>query len=433
MVDRRGAPPPLVGLLAEKGLGQYLAAIAILRYGSAYVPLNIDWPSHRLQRFIAQSGLDCVLADARGVRLISDLDDTLTVIPIEWDNRSGDSPHPLPAAIADLDMLAYVIYTSGSTGEPKGVAIPRRGVLNTVVDVCERFGFTTKDRILSLSELNFDLSAFDLLGALHCGAAVVIPPYSQHPDPESWVRCLSRMGVTVWNSVPALMEMLLDYVGMRAPSVLGGLRLVMLSGDWIPLDLPERLRAANPNLRVVALGGATEASIWSNYHIVDRVDPAWKSIPYGLPLANQRFHVLDGDAADVPTWVPGDLYIAGDGLASEYLGQPALTNESFLTLPRTQERIYRTGDRGRYRSDGSIEFLGRADRQVKVRGHRLDLVEIEKHLDAIPGVGTTACVVSGEGVGQTLVALIVPSGHRPLDFDTARARLREKLARVRDT
>jgi len=425
----RGDPPRVVGVLAEKGAEQYVGALAVMQYGGAYVPLNIDWPPQRLQHFIAEGALECVLADERGQQILSDLNSPVTVIAIGTEGRGVETLQIVTRQAADLDSLAYVIYTSGSTGVPKGVAISRRGVLNTVVDVCERFSLSAEDRILSLSELNFDLSAFDLVGALHCGGAVVIPPYRRHPDPESWAACLRSARVTVWNSVPALMEMLLDYVGTRAPAVLSGLRLVMLSGDWIPLDLPSRLHAANPSLEVVALGGATEASIWSNYHVVDHVDASWKSIPYGRPLANQQLHVLDAEMAEVPTWVAGDLYIGGDGLATEYVHQPALTSESFLVHPRTGDRVYRTGDRGRYLSDGSIEFLGRTDSQVKVRGHRLDLVEIEKHLEAVVGVGTAVCVVNGDGARQTLVALVIPSGDVSPDFGLARDMLCEKLPR----
>ncbi len=418
----RSQPPPLVGLLAEKSAAQYLAALAIVEYGSAYVPLSVDWPPQRLARLIAEAGLECVLADATGERILAGLDDPPAVLGVAAAESIAAPSAPL--ARPAPDSLAYVIYTSGSTGAPKGVAIPHGGLVNTVADVIERFDFSAEDRILSLSELNFDLSAFDLFGALCCGASVVIPPYSETPDPALWIEALKSSEATVWNSVPALMEMLLDFAGEAAPEALASLRLVMLSGDWIPLDLPERIRAANPQARVVALGGATEASIWSNFFAVESVDPAWKSIPYGTPLANQRFHVLDQHFEPVPTWVPGELFIAGDGLAAGYHGSPELTAERFPSHPLTGERLYRSGDLGRYRDDGVLEFLGRVDEQTKLRGYRLDLLEIEQHLTALPQVRAAACCIVGEGAAQILVAFVVVAAAQDPDPE----RLRQALA-----
>ncbi|TPQ17731.1 AMP-binding protein, partial [Streptomyces sporangiiformans] len=164
------------------------------------------------------------------------------------------------------------------------------------------------------------------------------------------------------------------------------LRLVMLSGDWIPLSLPDRIRDVAPHGQVISLGGATEASIWSIWHPVGELDPAWPSIPYGRPLANQTFHVLDAELCPVPTWVPGELFIGGVGVARGYWGDPGKTAERFLSHPVTGERLYRTGDLGRYHPDGTIEFLGRNDHQVKINGYRIELGEIEAKLTTHPGV-----------------------------------------------
>ncbi|WP_078888259.1 non-ribosomal peptide synthetase [Streptomyces sclerotialus] len=418
----------LVGVLARKSTAQYLGALAVVAAGCAYVPLGVDWPAARIEALLGRHGITRVLTDAHGSRLLDQVSHPLTAVPL--DAPAGPAG---PAVLREGDGadLAYVIFTSGSTGAPKGVAIPHSGLLNTVQDMVERFGIGPDDRLLSLSELHFDLSAFDLFGALHSGAAVVVPPLGGRPDPELWATWLRRSGATVWNTVPALMEMLLDHLGDRAADALGGLRLVLLSGDWIPLGLPERIARAAPKARTVALGGATEASIWSNYHVVDGVDPAWKSVPYGRPLANQRYHVLDAHLADVPHWVPGDLFIAGEGLATAYYGQPELTTERFPCHPRTGERLYRTGDQARYWPDGTLEFLGRTDHQVKVRGYRVDLLEVEQQLAAVPGVRAAACVVLGTGADARLVAFVVPAAvgeEQPDALDAAE--LRSRLART---
>ncbi|MEV0010707.1 amino acid adenylation domain-containing protein [Streptomyces sp. NPDC047973] len=408
------APGDLIGVLARKSPAQYLAALSVIAAGGAYVPLGADWPPARVDALLARHGIGRVLADAEGTRLLAELGRPVTTLDVSAPGPSGE-PGPLP--VPAPDDLAYVIFTSGSTGVPKGVAIPHGGLLNTVQDMVERFGVGPDDRLLSLSELHFDLSAFDLFGGLCAGGTVVVPPCGSRPDPDLWADWVRRSGATVWNTVPALLEMLLDHLGERATDVLGGLRLVLLSGDWIPLGLPDRIRRAAPKAQVVALGGATEASIWSNYHVVERIDPSWKSVPYGLPLANQRYHVLDQDFADVPHWVPGELFIAGDGLATAYYGQPELTAARFPLHPRTGERLYRTGDHARYRPDGTLEFLGRVDSQVKVRGYRVDLLEVEQQLTACPGVSAAACAVTGSGADGRLVAFVVPG---PAEADGAK-------------
>ncbi|MCF8997970.1 AMP-binding protein, partial [Pseudomonas carnis] len=192
------------------------------------------------------------------------------------------------------------------------------------------------------------------------------------------------------------------------PRPLDSLRLALLSGDWIPLNLPPQLQALLPSLALVALGGATEASIWSNLHPIGAIDPAWRSIPYGLPLANQGFRVLDSQWRDAPTWVPGDLYITGVGLAQGYLGDQALSNARFFAHPLDGQRLYRTGDRGRYLPGGELEFLGREDGQVKIRGHRVELGEIDAALLATPGVDSAVSLLNGELLAFVTAARVEP-------------------------
>ena len=224
--------------------------------------------------------------------------------------------------------------------------------------------------------------------------------------------------VSIWNSVPALMQ-LLTGSGARLPN---SLRLVLLSGDWIPLRLPDEIRAAGASARIVSLGGATEASIWSIYFPIDQVEAG---IPYGKPLANQRFHVLNDVLRPCPKWTPGDLYIAGLGLATGYWHDDDRTRASFITHPHTGERLYRTGDRGRYVEDGVIEFLGRQDLQVKVNGHRIELGEIEAALQQHPAVDDVVVAAVGEPRGSRQLIAYVVSRNPP-----TRAELRDFLSRT---
>lgn len=286
--------------------------------------------------------------------------------------------------------------------------IDHRGALNTVVDVNDRFGVGADDRILALSSLSFDLSVYDVFGPLAVGGAVVMPDASAHRDPAAWLDLMETARVTLWNSVPALMELLVEHMSVK--EVTGtALRLVLLSGDWLPVPLPDRIRRVFGAPEVVSLGGATEASIWSILYPIGEVPADWPSIPYGRPMRNQTFHVLDDALRPRPVGVPGQLYIGGVGLAQGYLHDEAKTKGAFIVHPETGRRLYRTGDLGRFLPSGEIEFLGREDFQVKVQGYRIELGEIESALMQHPDLRSAVAVVHGEPRGaKQLVAFVVP-------------------------
>jgi amino acid adenylation domain-containing protein len=418
----------LVAIVARRGWRQVCAAMAVVQAGGAYLPVSTDLPAARKAWLAARQGVKVVLAERDA---LGSFDVPAGVQLLVLEDLLPDGP-PGPAIelepVQGVEDLAYVIFTSGSTGQPKGVMIDHRSAVNTIQDVIHRFGLGPDDRVIGLSAFNFDLSVYDIFGTLGTGAALVLPPASAAPSPEDWARAVREHGVTVWNSVPALLEMQLEYSGTRSGIDLASLRLVMLSGDWIPVSLPGRLAACVPHATLVSLGGATEAAIWSNFFIVDRMDPRWKSIPYGWPLANQRFHVLTADRRDTPTGVPGELYIGGAGVAQGYHDDAARTAASFVTHPRTGERLYRTGDMGRYHADGCLEFLGRQDDQVKIRGYRIELGEIDAALARCPGLRAAAtCVHPGSGPqDRRLVALLVP-GEQGVNEAEVRAHLASVL------
>jgi hypothetical protein len=238
---------------------------------------------------------------------------------------------------------------------------------------------------------------------------------------------MERFSVTVWNSVPMLLAMLVSWMEetrRRSPSAL---RLALLGGDWIPLDLPARARAFFPDLEIVNIGGATEASICSCFFVVEQVDPAWSAVPYGKALSGQCWRILRSDLDDCAVGEVGELYIGGAGVGRGYLNDPVRTRESFITHPRTGERLYRTGDIGRWMDDRNIEFLGRRDLQVKVRGHRIELGEIEAHAQGHPEVRQAVAVAVGEGVHlDRIVLFTVGDGSTPYD-QRLREFLRERL------
>ena len=429
---RLGAGPDrLVAVAMHKGWEQVAAVLAVLRAGAAYLPIDARLPAERIRHLLAR-GEAAVALTQPGLAI--DWSEGVERVVVELED--GEDGEDLEE-VAQGGDLAYVIFTSGSTGEPKGVMIEHRAALNTVADINRRFGVGPGDRVLALSSLSFDLSVWDIFGVLAAGGALVLPDAGSERDPALWAELAARERVTVWNTVPALMEMLVEHGAGRPGALAAPLRLVLLSGDWIPVRLPDRVRAAFPGARVISLGGATEASIWSILFPVGEVGAEWTSIPYGRAMANQSFHVLAGELEPCPVWVPGPLYIGGAGLARGYWRDEETTRAAFLVHPRTGERLYRTGDRGRLLPNGDIEFLGRDDTQVKVQGHRIELGEIEAALVTHPAVATAVVAAVGERRGpKQLVGYVVPQPADVLVALTARPavltdpveRLRFKLA-----
>ncbi|MFE5596592.1 amino acid adenylation domain-containing protein, partial [Streptomyces sp. NPDC056549] len=420
----RGAGPgDLVAIVMDKGWEQVVAALGILRSGAAYVPIDARVPVERLHVLLDSAGISQVVTQPW-------VDETA-----EWPEgvvrtvvRAEDAGEvsPLGESGAKPGDLAYVIFTSGSTGLPKGVMIEHGAALNTVVDVNERYRVTAADRALGLSAMHFDLSVYDVFGLLSVGGALVLPEPAAHREPARWAELVTEHGVTVWNSVPALMEMFTEHALSNGLTGLP-VRLVMMSGDWIPVSLPGRIRLLLPDAELWSLGGATEASIWSILHPIGDVADDCVSIPYGKAMRNQRFHVLDASMRPCPVWVPGDLYIAGVGLARGYLNDDAKTRAAFLHHPVTGERLYRTGDMGRFLPDGSIEFLGRLDSQVKIQGYRIELGEVESGLTQCEGVRSAAVVAAGEQHGpKRLIAYVVLDEGR----DDTEQQITEALRRV---
>lgn len=426
-------PGTCVAVVMEKGWEQVAGVLGVLEAGAAYVPLDPELPAARLAQLLARIDARQVLTQTR-VRQRLALPETLEVLCADDDALWSAQPDTPLAPLQKPDDLAYVIFTSGSTGEPKGVMIDHRGALNTVLDINARFGVGPDDSVLGLSSLGFDLSVYDVFGILAAGGTLVLPDPDQTREPEHWLRALQAHGVTLWNSVPALLGLLVDHVEARVRAGRGAagldtLRVALLSGDWIPLALPARLRALAPQAQLISLGGATEASIWSIFHpIAATAWPNWTSVPYGRPLANQTFHVLDDAFEECPVWVPGQLHIGGVGLALGYLGDESKTAAAFVHHPRTGERLYRTGDLGRWRPEGVIEFLGREDTQVKVQGHRIELGEIEAALQRHAEVQEAIALVRGARDGDRhLLAFYVPRTGQAPEPEELRASLARSL------
>ena len=410
-----------VAIVMHKGWEQAVAVLGILLAGGAYLPIEASLPNERITALLE-------LGQCRWVLLQSPLDLAThltslpplnpTFIPI----CQPETPLPLPSSAELQELLqrcspeqsAYVIFTSGSTGQPKGVMIAHQAAWNTVAAINQMLHLQSEDRVWGLSSLSFDLSVYDLFGSWAAGACLVLPPANSGREPDRWLASLQAEGITIWNSVPALLQLLLEYLERSPELHFPALRQILLSGDWIPLALPERIRARAPEAQIWSLGGATEASIWSNFHpIALPLPPDWNSVPYGKPLPNQRFEVFNAHMEPCPEWVAGELCISGEGLALGYWQDPEKTAERFVLHPQTGERWYRTGDRGRYRPGAVLEFLGRRDNQVKIQGYRIELGEIESCLRQHPQLAEALVTApyQGDKLSQrSLCAYYLPRG-----------------------
>lgn len=401
-----------VAVIIPKHWLQTAAVIGILQAGGAYLPIDPDLPKERISAIIKQANLRLTLAVSVQTTELPE-----HVHRIDVDRIIQSDPNtPLDyEKLCSPDQLAYIIFTSGSTGAPKGVAISHAAARNTCEDVNRRFRVNTKDRILGLARLNFDLSVYDIFGALGAGATLILPAQEDLRNPETWLQMLTEHRVTLWNSVPAQLEMLVATMRNRQRYPLSEvlknvpeapqLRLAMISGDWIPVTLPDRVREISPAMELHSLGGATEASIWSIHYPIKKVDPTWKSIPYGKAMANQTFHVLSHNGGIRPDWVIGDLYIGGKGLAKGYYNDPEKTAEAFISHPITGETLYKTGDLGRCLPNGNIEYLGRDDFQVKIRGHRIELGEIEAAATSAQNVIDAVAIATSRPSGEKALAV----------------------------
>ncbi|WP_019059449.1 non-ribosomal peptide synthase/polyketide synthase [Streptomyces prunicolor] len=384
-------PEQTVAVALPRSLELVVALLAVHRAGAAYLPLDPDYPEDRLALMVE---------DARPVHIIRG---TLPTGPEGQLPTSYDPSSP-----------AYVIYTSGSTGRPKGVVVPHQGIVNRLLWMQDAYGLTAADRVLQKTPSSFDVSVWEFFWPLITGATLVVARPEGHRDPAYLARLIREQDVTTVHFVPSMLQLFLE-----EPSVAdcAGLRRVMCSGEALPVALTHRFHEVLTTAELHNLYGPTEASV--DVTAVE-IGPDATSVPIGRPVWNTRTYVLDAGLRPVPPGVPGELYLAGVQLARGYLDRPGLTAERFVADPygAPGTRMYRTGDLARWNADGTIEYLGRTDDQVKVRGFRVEPGEIEGALTAHPSVAHAVVVVRE----QRLVAYVVPAGvGGPVDLSTLRA------------
>ncbi|MDH0896152.1 MULTISPECIES: non-ribosomal peptide synthetase, partial [unclassified Pseudomonas] len=367
-------PDGLVGIAVERSIEMVVGLLAILKAGGAYVPLDPDYPAERLAYMLDDSGVRLLLSQshlalplAEGVQRI-DLDQAG-----DWlEGYSGNNPE----VALDGESLAYVIYTSGSTGRPKGAGNRHSALTNRLCWMQQAYGLDGSDTVLQKTPFSFDVSVWEFFWPLMVGARLAIAAPGDHRDPAKLVALINREGVNTLHFVPSMLQAFL-----QASEVVSctSLKRIVCSGEALPVDTQQQVFARLPRASLYNLYGPTEAAIdvthWSC------VDEGRDTVPIGRPIGNLGCHVLDDNLQPVPVGVLGELYLLGEGLARGYHRRPALTGERFVASPFDDgARMYRTGDLARYRADGVIEYAGRIDHQVKLRGLRIELGEVEARL-----------------------------------------------------
>jgi amino acid adenylation domain-containing protein len=411
----------VVAVCVERSPEMVVGLLGILKTGAAYVPLDPAYPPERLAFMLADSRAAALVTGAALAPRFAG--QAAHVVCLDADGpaiarQPAEDPNVSPAADSPL---AYVIYTSGSTGRPKGVEVPHAAVVNLLTSFRDQLRMTDRDVLLAVTTLSFDIAGLEIFLPLTTGACVWLADREAALSGTALQESLRRAGATFLQATPVTWRLLLDSGWPGDP------RLTMLcGGEALPADLAERLRPRGASLW--NLYGPTETTIWSTAY---RVNCPHDPVPIGRPVANTQVYVLDRHLQPVPVGVPGELYIGGAGLARGYRNRPELTAEKFIPdpfRPKPGARLYRTGDRVRWLPDGNLEYLGRFDQQVKIRGHRVELGEIEATLARHPRVRQAVALLREDRPGdQRLVAYVVPrDGHRP-GAEELRGFLEQKL------
>ena len=396
----------LVGLYFERSIETVVAMLGVLKAGAAYLPLDPSYPRERLEFLLADAAPALLITREPLAGRLEGQTPAALVLDREWSLIEAEPADPPDVSIEPED-LAYVVYTSGSTGAPKGVMVPHRALANHMAWWREKFPLGARDRMLYKYSLSFDVAALEIFAPLMCGAGLVIARPGEHADVAYLARLIKEHGVTAIDVVPAQLGLLLDEPAFRECRALAR---ITCGGEVLSPELAKRT-LSETGAELHNLYGPTEATISATCWTC-RMDDELHTVPIGRPIANTQAYILDRHQKIVPIGVPGELYLGGAGLAAGYLNRPELTAEKFVGNPfdpRVGARLYRTGDRARYRADGAIEFLGRLDDQVKVRGFRVELGEIETALLEHPSVQACAATLGVDPSGDSrLIAYVEP-------------------------
>ncbi len=440
---RMGVGPGVgVAICAERSFELVVAIVAVLRSGGYYIPLDPEYPADRVAFMFADAAPRVLLITGPLLESFASVlnlaESTLptAVIRLDDPDESSERDDELGTASGPED-LAYVIYTSGSTGRPKGVMIPNRAVVNYVSWMQAEYPVSSADAVLQKAPASFDACIWEFFLPLTTGARLVLARPGGHQDPFYLIESIARHRLTILQLVPSQLAMMLEASEAAAATALARMRHLFLGGEALPSELLTRLRALCPDLDVTNLYGPTETTVYSTHWSCPTGPWISDEVPIGRPIANTRIVVVDNRLGLVPTGVAGELCIAGRGVARGYLNREELTRDRFVPDPFDPSGaalMYRTGDRARWRADGTLQYLGRLDTQVKLRGFRIELGEIEQALVQGAEVQAAIVMVRTDSPGdQRLVAYCLPEGNSSPGADqqqTASITVRERLRRV---
>jgi amino acid adenylation domain-containing protein/non-ribosomal peptide synthase protein (TIGR01720 family) len=428
-------PDVLVGLCVQRSLEMVVGILGILKAGGAYLPLDPEYPRDRLAFMVQDADVPVLVTQDQYSVMLAAQGAAVLRLDVDWPSVATEPATRLPR-INNPQHLAYVIYTSGSTGKPKGVLIPHANVVRLFSATDHWFGFDEQDVWTLFHSYAFDFTVWELWGALFHGGRLVVVPYWISRSPEAFYKLLCDEGVTVLNQTPSAFRQLIHAEGTTDRSALRelALRWVVFGGEALDLgDLrPWWDRHSDQKPVLVNMYGITETTVHVTYRPVSRADleRPWSSV-IGHPIPDLRIFVLDTHRGLLPIGVPGEMFVGGAGVARGYLGRPELTAERFLADPFSSDpaaRLYRTGDLARQLASGDLEYLGRIDHQVKIRGHRIETGEIEAALDLHPGVREAVVIPREYGPSdRRLVAYLVAEDEPGPSAAELRAFLKEKL------
>jgi amino acid adenylation domain-containing protein len=424
-------PSTLVGVCMERSARMVVGFLGILKSGGAYVPFDPSYPKERLSLMFADTQVPVVLTEEATLDTLPDHEARVVCLDRDWETIAHEES-TLPDDHLGVEALAYVMYTSGSTGHPKGIAVPHRAI-NRLVRNTDYVQLGSGDRVAQVSNASFDAATFEIWGALLNGASLIGFCKDELLSLQDFATRLRERQI----SALFLTTALFNEIAQTVPSALRSVRHVLFGGEAVRPRWVQEVIDHGPPERLLHVYGPTENTTFTSWYRVQKVESG-ATIPIGCPITNTQIYILDAHLQPVPVGVPGGLYIGGDGLAWGYLNRPALTAERFIPSPfalpndggdGAGSRLYETGDNGRYLPDGSIEFIGRKDHQVKVHGFRIELSEIEIALGQHPDIQAVVALAREDWPGEKqLVAYIVPEGNNQLPtFSALRKFLRLKL------
>lgn len=400
---------PCVAIAMERSWEQYATIVGVMASGLAYVPIDPSSPTDRLTSILEAAAPCLIIANDAVIRKLSDAETPSITFqhlyagsPEIKNNRSSNFG---PAQNAP----ACIIFTSGSTGTPKGVTIGNDAIVNLINYTNDLFSMSSEDATFAITNIHHDISIYDIYGTLSSGAKLVIPHQQEAHSPKSWLQLACEQSVTYWGSVPVFMEKLLAECAAQGKQL--PIKTIALGGDWIDPTILERIETCAPSAKLYPFGGPTETTCLNIINCVTEIDEDWRTVPYGRPIDNASYYILNDELVDVPNWTPGEMYCGGVPLCLSASFNTEENAKAFTTHPKTGERIYRTGDMGRFRPDGMIEILGRKDFQLNIDGFRLSPSEVEQSLSRHPSVKKTVVMgVPLEDSGRlVLTAAIIPN------------------------